>query len=67
VAAAGYPASLGRYRLTPGFVARGYNIVTRGLWDLSVSGGASFLSTDVLDKREYSLSGQGFAPRFPVA
>ena len=67
VAAAGYPASLGRYRLTPGFVARGYNIVTRGLWDVSVSGGASFLSTDVLDKREYSLSGQGFAPRFPVA
>lgn len=61
VDAAGYPQSLDRYRRHPGFITRGYNIVTRRLWDLSVDRGLNLLSTDVLKDRDFSLGGDGYA------
>lgn len=62
VGAAGYRENLERVKRHTGFVARGYNIVTRRTWDLSVQGGANVLSGDVLDDDDLSLGGDGLAP-----
>lgn len=62
VDAAGYGENLARVKRHAGFVARGYNIVTRRTWDLSVAGGANVLSGDVLDHDDLSLGGEGVAP-----
>lgn len=61
VDAHGYPGNLARVKRAPGFVARGYNIVHRRTWDLSIEGGANLLSGDVLDSDDLSLGGSGMA------
>lgn len=61
VEAGGYPENLARVKRHPGFVARGYNIVHRRTWDLSIEGGANILSGDILDSDDLSLSGEGMA------
>ena len=63
VDALGYPGHLAKYRKHAGFIPRGYNIVSRSRWDMSVTGGASFLSTDDLDNGDLSLGGTGFAAK----
>jgi len=62
VDAARYRENLERVTRTTGFIARGYNIVSRSTWDASVDGGANILSGDVLDSRDLSLGGTGLAP-----
>ncbi len=62
VAAQGYPASLKRFSDHAGFITRGYNIVTRRTWQISDTGGANILSTDILNKNDYSLGGAGHRP-----
>ena len=62
VEADGYRSNLARVKRHPGFVARGYNIVHRRTWDISVEGGANILSGDVLDSADLSLGGRGMAP-----
>ncbi|HSM03766.1 MAG TPA: Ca2+-dependent phosphoinositide-specific phospholipase C [Longimicrobiales bacterium] len=47
---------------TKGFIVRAYNLVARRAWDTCVEGGVNILSTDVLDNRDYVVSGVGFAP-----
>lgn len=61
VDAHGYPGNLARVKRAPGFVARGYNIVHRRTWDLSIEGGTNLLSGDVLDSEDLSLGGDGMA------
>ncbi|MEJ2540487.1 MAG: Ca2+-dependent phosphoinositide-specific phospholipase C [Gemmatimonadota bacterium] len=55
-------AELERWTRLKGFIVRGYNLVTRDAWDVCVEAGVNILSTDVLDNRDYVVSGLGFAP-----
>ncbi|MDX1646667.1 MAG: Ca2+-dependent phosphoinositide-specific phospholipase C [Longimicrobiales bacterium] len=65
VDAHGYSGNLARVKRQPGFVARGYNIVHRRTWDLSIDGRANILAGDVLDSDDLSLGGDGMAPALP--
>lgn len=54
-----YRESLNRLAARAGFITRGYNIVTARNWQRSIDGGLNILSSDILDKANYSLGGTG--------
>ncbi len=56
------PAEVEKWTRTKGFIIRAYNLVARDAWDVCGDGGVNILSTDVLDNRDYVVSGLGFAP-----
>jgi len=59
VAAKRYKESLDRLAKHAGYITRGYNIVTRSQWDMSIERGLNILSCDILDNSGYSLGSTG--------
>lgn len=54
-------------QLTPwvsaaGIIVRGYNVVTRKTWLLSLEAGLNIISTDAITNKHFFLSGFGYAP-----
>lgn len=55
-------SELEKWTRLPGFVIRGYNLVARHAWDVSIDAGVNIVSTDALDNRNFVVSGLGYAP-----